>query len=92
VPNLGETVRILASITDYDGEAMNPDTQEVKVYDPSGALKHTETAPTKKADGLYYISYTFPGDGAIGNWTVNWKIVKWNAVRTRRLTIPVTAD
>jgi len=91
MPRLGETVRILASMTDYDGEALTPDTQEVKVYDAGGALKQTETSPTKKADGLYYILYTFPGDGAVGNWTVNWKIVKWNAVRSRRLSVPVTS-
>jgi len=91
MPRLGETIRILASMTDFDGDPLTPDTQEVKIYDPGGALKHTETSPTKKADGLYYIVYTFPGDGTTGSWTANWKIVKLNAVRTRRLSIPVTS-
>lgn len=91
MPRLGETFRILASMTDYDGEVLTPDTQEVKIYDPGGVLKSTETSPTKKADGLYYTLYTFPQDGAVGAWTVKWKIVKSGRVRLGQVSVPVTS-
>lgn len=89
MPRLGETFRILASMTDFDGELLTPDTQEVKVYDPGGTLKLTETSPTLKADGLYYVLYTFPEGGAVGTWTVKWKITKSGRVRVGRLSVPV---
>lgn len=91
MPRLGETVRILASMTDYDGEALTPDTQEIKIYDPGGVLKHTETSPTKKDEGLYHVLYTFPEEGAVGTWVAKWKITKSGAVRTRNLSVPVAS-
>jgi uncharacterized protein YfaS (alpha-2-macroglobulin family) len=78
-------------MSDFDGEVLNPDTQEVKIYDPGGAVKSTQTSPTKKADGLYYVLYTFPDDGAVGTWTVKWKITKSGRVRTGQLSVPVTS-
>jgi methionine-rich copper-binding protein CopC len=77
-------------MTDFDGEALTPDTQEVKVYDPGGTLKFTETSPIKKADGLHYIVYTFPEDGAVGKWTVKWKIIKSGRARSGQLSVSVT--
>jgi uncharacterized protein YfaS (alpha-2-macroglobulin family) len=91
MPCLGETFRILASTTDFDGVELAPDTQEVKIYDPSGSLKATETSPTKKADGLYYVLYTFPEGGAVGTWTVKWKIIKSGRVRLGQLLVSVTS-
>jgi uncharacterized protein YfaS (alpha-2-macroglobulin family) len=92
MPHQGETGRVVASITDFDGEPLTPASQEVKFYDPTGALKGTETSPTKKADGLYYVRYTFPIDSILGKWVVKWKFITVDAeTKTGKLSISVTS-
>ena len=76
MPYLGGTVRIKNTLTDYDGSKLTPDSQEVKIYDPVGGLKHTETSPTLESEGVYYVDYTIPSDGEEGGWKVVWKAVK----------------
>ena len=72
---LGETVRIKNTITDFDGNLLTPDSQEVTIYDPQGTLKETNTSPSGSA-GSYYVEYTLPSDSVKGDWKVVWKAVK----------------
>jgi uncharacterized protein YfaS (alpha-2-macroglobulin family) len=72
---LGETVKITNDVTDFDGNALTPDSQEITIYDPNGVLKDTNTSPQGSA-GSYFITYTIPSDGKAGDWKVLWKVVK----------------
>mgnify|MGYP000055858391 FL=1 len=72
----GETVRIKATIKDFSGNLFDPDSQEIKIYDPSNTLKETNTSPTKESVGVYYIDYNIPSDSNTGVWYVEWKVVK----------------
>jgi uncharacterized protein YfaS (alpha-2-macroglobulin family) len=91
MPHLGETYRVYAYSTFYDGKPLTPDSHEVTFYDPTGALMHTDTSPINEADGVYYSPYTFPEDGHVGRWVAKWKVTKAGATRKSTLAIPVTS-
>jgi uncharacterized protein YfaS (alpha-2-macroglobulin family) len=73
----GNTVRFSTNgITDFDGvlETADPDSQSIKIYDPTGALKETITNPTKKATGYWYCYYTLPDAAMTGTWQCKWTV------------------
>ena len=88
----GSTIRIRNTITDFDGNPMDPDSQEIKIYDSKGSLKATLTTPTKEDIGKYYIDYTVPEDGEAGSWKVVWRIDKGGqaAVEVLRFAVEET--
>ena len=72
---LGETVQIECTITDFNGNLVDPDSHEIKIYDPSGTLILTFDSPTQKSTGVYTFEFTIPEDGQVGLWKVVWKVV-----------------
>ena len=74
--NRGESVQIDNSYVDVDGAAYDPDTVELKIYDPSGTLIDTLTyagAEIVKSDtGVYYYYYDVPADATAGWWISKW--------------------
>jgi len=71
---LGETVCIEAIIKDFVGNLVDPEKHEIEIYDPSGSLMATFTAPIREDKGKYYICYTLPQDGLTGLWKAVWKV------------------
>lgn len=71
---LGDTFRIQATLTDYDDSALTPDSQEVKLYDPSGTERDSDSSPTSEGGGVYYVDLTIAVAGGKGNWKVVWKV------------------
>lgn len=67
---LGETVRITATISDNDGNAADPLTTKVSIESPAGSLVVDATTMTKAATGSYYYDYTIPAatSGIIGKY------------------------
>jgi len=75
---VGSTVRIRNRVFDFDGiTILEPDTQEVKIYDSTGILKKTIENDDVKTEspGIYYIDYTITGTPD-GKWKAVWKVVK----------------
>jgi len=87
----GSTVRIKATLTDYDGTALTPDSQEVKIYDSNGILRENNTSPTNLSEGVYCVDYTVPEDAVEGTWKVVWKAVKEMKPHINVLNFEVTA-
>jgi len=86
---LGETVRIQNVMKDFDGSPLNPDSQEVKIYDPTGVLKATYTSPVKEADGIYHVDHTTSESDVAGKWTCVWKVVANNITSIEIYTFQV---
>jgi len=71
----GSTIRVQNTITDFDGDALDPDSHVIKLLKPDGTQQGSDyTSPTKSATGVYYQDISIPSDGAAGEWTVEWKV------------------
>lgn len=68
---VGETVRITATITDSDGSAADPTTTTIKIVDPAGTTKVDDSAMTNPSTGTFYYDYTIPSASNEGKWTYN---------------------
>lgn len=71
---LGETVRVTATITDSDGNAADPLTVKVSIETPAGSLAVDATTMTKAATGSYYYDYTIPAATAGIPGKYNYKV------------------
>jgi len=69
-----DTVRIQATITDFDGALLDPTSDTVVIYDPSGTNMGTYTT-TQVGTGTYRVDYGIPSSGTAGFWKVSWKIL-----------------
>jgi uncharacterized protein YfaS (alpha-2-macroglobulin family) len=72
----GSTVRIKNTITDFNGNLVDPDSQTITIYDSNNTQKQQFTSATQESTGVYYVDYTIPSDGATGSWKVVWQITK----------------
>jgi len=73
----GSTIRVTNTITDFDGNALDPDSHVIKLFKPDGTQQGSDyTSPTKSATGVYYQDITIPSDGDAGEWSVEWKVTK----------------
>jgi len=70
----GSTIRIRNTITDFDGNPLDPDSHSVRIYDSNGNLKAEFTAPVKDNVGVYHVDYTVPSDAEAGSWKAVWEI------------------
>lgn len=70
----GGTDHIQAVFKDENGNAYDPDSQELKFYDSTGTLKDTKTEAdcVKVIKGTWYIDYDVPLTAASGRWTCQW--------------------
>ena len=88
----GNTVRIYNSIMDVDGNAVSPDSHAITITDPNGDTVLSSTSPTYDPQtGKYYVDYTIPDDAVLGNYTVEWKIVKGTNKARKTLEFAVEA-
>ena len=59
----GETIRLLASITDTDDAAADPDTVKIVITDlTTNTVAQASDDMTKSATGEYYYDYLIAGD------------------------------
>jgi hypothetical protein len=86
----GDTVRLKATIKDYDGVLIDPDTHSIKVYNPSDVQVGSEiTTPTSDGVGMYHADYDIPTMGPDGIWKCIWRTIKGGAARTGVMTFEV---
>ena len=67
-----DTVRVQAVIKDFDGTLLDPTSNEVIVYAPSGANMGTLSA-TQRGSGTYSADYVIPVASVSGVWKISWK-------------------
>ena len=86
----GETIRIKATLTDFDEVALTPDSQTVSLYKPDGSIQGSaNTTPTQSATGSYYTDWDIPTDGTVGTWKVVWSVVTSSKTGTAIRTFKV---
>lgn len=68
---VGETMRITATITDTDGDTADPVTTVISIKKPDGTLGVDAAAMTKSETGIYYYDYLIASD--IGTYRVSIK-------------------
>jgi len=71
-----ETIQITNTYTDEDDVLYDPDSVELKIYDPSGALYSVVNIGvgevTKISLGVWAYDFDIPDDGLTGWWIVKW--------------------
>ena len=90
MPYKGTTIRVKTTIKDFDGNLLDPDSQEVRIYDSKGnEVSGSPFSPTKVSEGVYFVDYVLSEDAEEGTWKVVWKIVKSNKPSIGILTFDV---
>lgn len=72
MPNIGETFRVTATMTDLTGAPFTPATHSIALYAPGRSLSQTLTVPTLTGAGQYYIDFTTATTDPFGLWEVIW--------------------
>lgn len=72
---LGETIEIQNTITDKNGNPVNPTSHNIVFYDENGNAQGTFTNPTQVSTGVFTIDFTIPANGAQGTWKCVWTVV-----------------
>ena len=74
--DLGETARLRADYTDSSGTNYDPDTLEIRVYNPSGEVEFIGTYAagdiSKNGTGEYSYDYIVTADSNVGWWTYKY--------------------
>ena len=77
--NPGESVRINNTFIDIAGELYDPETIELKIYDPEATLISTVTyfagEIIRDSEGVYYYNYNIESDAIPGYYITNWNAV-----------------
>lgn len=70
----GERVRFEVVFLDEDESEYDPDSQELKFYDPTGELIETkdEDDCTNTSTGNWYIDWDIPSTATAGRWVLEW--------------------
>lgn len=79
----GETFRVIATITDIDGNPVLPaagGVHEIDVNNPSGTTVYTSAAPVHDGSGVYHRDFTIAAAQPVGGWRVIWKITVGTSV------------
>lgn len=58
----GETIRLIASITDVSGTAADPTTVKISINTPASVVAIDSVDTIKVGVGNYYYDYTIPAD------------------------------
>jgi len=74
---VGETVKLICTFLNEDGEETTPDAGSIRVtiYDPDGNAVVENAEPTGQVPGTigtYYYNYDIPGDAKPGRWMHVW--------------------
>lgn len=94
-----ETVIIELVVTDYGNPnaPLEPDYQEVRIYDPNGNLVTTLKSTTPGdfvtvIAGTYRVSYTLASDAMLGNWLLAWEVEKSDDVSIENIQFNVASE
>ena len=67
---IGETIRLLVTITNVDGDASDPATVKISINLPDGESAVALANMTKSETGSYYYDYLIPSTLGDYNWNV----------------------
>ena len=86
---LGDTIRVQATMTDFDDSVLTPDSHEVTLYDPDEVQQDQDTSPTAEGGGVFYADLDIPSSNTKGNWLLVWKVTMSGKHKFEELTINV---
>lgn len=90
MPNLGDTFRIQATITDITGALiLVPDSQLVSLYHPDDTLHASTAAPTSDGGGVFHVDFSIPSSDPVGVWLVVWSATKDGITKVAKMDIYV---
>jgi len=88
----GNTIRIPALITDYDGSAMDPDSHAIRLLKPDETQEGGDmTSPTQNGTGDFHQDVDIPETGVEGEWKVEWEISVSGKLTSERIPFRVVA-
>lgn len=67
---IGETIRLTATITDINEAAVNPATVKIAINKPRKIVAAVLVDMTNPTVGLYYYDYLIPSDTGVYKWKV----------------------
>ncbi len=69
-----ESIRLKATLKDWNDTVADPDTLSLKIYNPSGTLVITKakTDMSNPSTGVYLLYYDLPVDAPTGVWSAKW--------------------
>jgi len=82
---LGETVRLTATVTDSDGAASDPTTTKISIRKPDKSMAATAQDMTKSVTGSYYYDYLIAAEDTGQEGTYNVRVTATGAAS--RVTI-----
>jgi len=71
----GSTIRVQATIKNYDEGVLDPASHVIKLLQPDGTQEGSDyTSPSKNSPGVYHQDLEIPETGEPGEWGVEWKV------------------
>ena len=67
---VGETIRLIATITDNDDVAVDPIITKISINSPDGEIAVASSDMIKSEIGSYYYDYLIPDDTGTYSWKV----------------------
>lgn len=71
----GTTAELTATISESDGDPIDPTSVLVDIYDGDGTAVVDDGVPDQVSTGLYRYEYDIPSDADKGLWRIEWRIV-----------------
>ena len=70
----GSTIRVDATIRDYDEKFLDPDSHAIKLLKPDGTQEGSDYTSPSGSSGVYQQHLDIPETGEPGEWGVEWKV------------------
>jgi uncharacterized protein YfaS (alpha-2-macroglobulin family) len=88
----GNTIRIPALTTNYDGSALDPDSHAIRLLKPDETQEGVDmTSPTQNGTGDFHQDVDIPETAEEGEWSVEWEISVSGKLTTERIEFRVVA-
>ena len=68
-----DTIRIQATIRDFDDTLVDPDSHQIIIYNPLAVAMGTYTGPSRVSLGIFTQDYAIPSAGPSGDWKISWR-------------------
>jgi hypothetical protein len=90
---VGNTEKFTNTVKDFDQVTLiDPDSQQVIFYDPTGAVQATKTDAdmVHVSLGVFSLYFTIPANGVPGTWHLDWTATKVGLPSRKRFMFDVT--
>ena len=85
----GSTIRVQATIRDYDEKLLDPDSHIIKLLKADGTQEGSNYTSPSGSSGVYQQHLDIPETGVPGEWTIEWKVTKTSKSSIERVRFKV---